>query len=109
MSFTVFQNNTTHDAIEVNDNFYHIAQGDFIPRTGVSLTADVTGLIDLGSSSYKWDSLYANAIVAGSVSGIGIWNLITTVILSASSSDINITGLNGDTDGIYMIDRKSVV
>jgi len=63
VAFTVLQKNTTITATEVNDNFYHIACGDLIPRGGTSLGA-TTGVYNLGSDMYRWDVVHANNIYA---------------------------------------------
>ena len=61
MAFTILTNGTTISASVLNDNFYHIGQGDLLPRGGVSLTAE-TGQHDLGSSGNKWRSIYINEL-----------------------------------------------
>lgn len=63
MSFTIITNSTTISATELNNNFYHIGQGDLLPMGGVSLTAE-TGQHDLGSSGNKWRSIYVNEIAS---------------------------------------------
>lgn len=61
MSFTIITNSTTISATELNNNFYHIGQGDLLPMGGVSLTAE-TSQHDLGSSGNRWRSIYVNEI-----------------------------------------------
>lgn len=64
MSFTVLSNGQLTDAIQVNNNFYHIRQGSLLPM-GAATMASTTGVYDLGSISYQWNNLYAKAIPAG--------------------------------------------
>lgn len=61
MSFAIITNSTTISATELNNNFYHIGQGDLLPMGGVSLTAE-TGQHNLGSSGNQWRSIYVNEI-----------------------------------------------
>jgi hypothetical protein len=99
--FTIFQNSTTAYANQVNDNFYHFADGNLIPRGGVSLTA-TDSVYDLGSSTYRWKTTYINSV--NLVNDLHpAMNLISEVTLTVTSSVIDITGLNGEADEIYEI------
>jgi hypothetical protein len=101
MPFTIFQHSTAAHASEVNDNFYHIGQGDVLPRDGNSLTV-IDSTYDLGSSTFKWNNIYANkTYLYGNM--YDAMNLISEVTLTVTSSVIDITGLNGETDEIYEI------
>jgi hypothetical protein len=113
MAFHVLINSTTADASDVNENFYHIRQGSVLPVGGSSLSY-TNSVYDLGSSSYKWKDFYANNIYTDDiyVSGAGnngsLFRKIYSEILSATSTRIEITGLNGDNDNEYMLFIKHV-
>jgi hypothetical protein len=101
MPFTIVYKGQTISAADFNDNFYHIAQGDFLPRGGNSLEA-TTGVYDLGSVSYKWNNVHVqNVNLNGELQGA--MNLISEVTLTTTSTVIEFTGLNGETDQIYEI------
>ena len=53
MSFTIFENSKVANATEFKENFYEIAKGSYLPRSGVSLTA-TDSANDMGSSSFAW-------------------------------------------------------
>jgi hypothetical protein len=109
MAFTVFTNSTTAVASEVNDNFYFVAQGNRLPRTGNSLT-ETTGVYDVGSATYKWNTLFTNSL---SCANLNISGSITSEYmlgpeylyeeLSCASSRIEITGLNGESCDAYEV------
>lgn len=63
MSFTIITNSTTISATELNNNFYHIGQGDLLPMGSVSLTAE-SGQHDLGSNGNRWRTIYVNEIAS---------------------------------------------
>lgn len=104
MSFHILLNSTTADASDVNDNFYHVAQGSRLPMGGNSL-AYTNGAYDLGSASYKWNNLYCNNInVTGNLANT--WNKIYSDELASNTTRIEISGLDGDTDiNYYLICR----
>lgn len=86
MAFTILTNGTTISASVLNDNFYHIGQGDLLPRGGVSLTAE-TGQHDLGSSGNKWRSIYVNELASTcTVSGPVTFNGTVTFNTSTTFS-----------------------
>lgn len=104
MPFTIFQKYRKIDATEMNDNFYHCFQGDWLPRGGVSLTA-TTGVYDLGSDVYRWNNVYVqNLEITGELPRC--FNLIDETTLTDTATTIDITGLNGDTDEIYIIQYR---
>lgn len=99
MSFTIFTAGTKINPDEVTDNFYHIGQGNFLPRGGASLEP-TTSVYDLGSSVYKFDTVHVETIHARQTQ---TFELIAEINLSTTASQIEITGLNGDTNEIYQI------
>jgi hypothetical protein len=103
--YTVFHNSTTADASEVMGNFYHIFDGDRLPRGGDNFEP-TTGVYDIGSSTYKWNQLHCVNLNINSISSDNktIWRLIYSAELSAAATSIEITGLNGDNDRDYMLE-----
>ena len=105
--FTVFQTNTTAYANELMDDFYYLG-ADRMPLTQTaagSLTA-VDATYDLGSSTYRWDDVYAdNLYITNDISSNSqtLWVLESEVTLSATASAINFVSLDGDTDSVYKI------
>ena len=101
MPFTTFTKNTTISAAEITGNFDHIGAGDMLPRGGTSLSP-TTGVYNIGSDSFKWNDVFATNInITGELSQC--INLIAETTLSVTASNIEFTGLNGDTDVIYLI------
>ena len=98
MPFTIFQNSTTAFANEVVNNFYHIADGDRLPREAGSMTAvDLT--YNIGSISNRFKNLYANNLYVNSdITSTSFLKKIseTTFSTGTVSSDFLISGLNGD-------------
>ncbi|MDY6888129.1 MAG: hypothetical protein SVV88_10915, partial [Pseudomonadota bacterium] len=66
MSLTTFVSSTLTDAIEINDNFKHVGQGNLLPMGGSGLD-NTTSVYDLGSSTYKWNNLFVNNIYADDI------------------------------------------
>jgi hypothetical protein len=99
MSFTIFEQSTTAYANEVNDNFYHVAQGHLLPRGGDSLTS-TNAVYDLGTTTAIWNNLFCNTLhINDSVtSGGNIWQLLNTVNLTTTESTIDLVpaGFSGD-------------
>jgi hypothetical protein len=97
--FTIFEQSTTAYAEEINDNFYHIAQGNLLPRSGVSLTT-IDSTYDLGSSICNWNNLFCNTlnIYSAVYSDNRLWQLLKTTILTVTASTIDIlpAGFSGD-------------
>ena len=63
MSFTILQKNATITATDVNNNFYHIGQGNMMPHGGLSLD-ETTSAYNLGSDQYRWNNANINNIYA---------------------------------------------
>lgn len=96
MTFRIFQNSTTVDASDSNDNFYHIAQGSISPMDG-TLLGNTTGVLDLGSSSYRWNNIYVNSIVTSDlVTNDKTWETIYNDTLNSNSSSWQISIGNTD-------------
>ena len=113
MPFTVFST-TTGKAQEVLDNFYHIADGERLPQTitAIGTLTAVGSTYDLGASSTQWSVTYADNInVSDSITTIDktLWELVTELTLSATTNRIEITGLNGDVDGNYLIRFSPII
>jgi hypothetical protein len=104
MAFTILSNGDITDASQINDNFYHVAQGSRLPMGGVSLAA-TTLTYDLGTTTAYWNNLYCNTIYCNSITTANksLWTLVSEVTLTATASSIEFTGLNGDTDKEYKI------
>lgn len=66
MSFTVMINGSTISSAALNGNFYHVAQGDFLPMGGTTMTP-TTGVYNLGSLGNHWRRLYVNEIAGNTV------------------------------------------
>lgn len=52
------------DADEMMENFYHVAQGDLLPRAGSVAFTPTSSVYDLGSTAYRWDQMYVNEIAS---------------------------------------------
>jgi hypothetical protein len=102
MTFRIFQNSTTADASDSNDNFYHIAQGTITPLQG-TLLGNTTSTLDLGSETYKWNNLYINSIPSLSLnSGGATWEHKAREVLTLDSSRVEITGLDTPDISFFM-------
>ena len=110
MSFTRFLENHTITASEMNNNFYHCSQGDWLPMGGTDLNY-TSGVYDLGSDTYKWDQVYLQNInISGDLKNT--WNFLTSYEINAVNTytaRIEFTGLNGDIDQIYLLKGNFVV
>jgi len=103
MAYTIFQTDTTITATDFDNNFKDVAQGNYIPRGGVSLTA-TDSVYDLGSTAYKWLDVHTQNIEIQSDVKVGkCINMIAETTLTESATSIEFTGLNGDDDEIYEI------
>lgn len=103
MPFTTFAFNTTISSSEMNDNFFHIAQGHFLPMAGTNLSVTATEP-DLGSQSYRWRTMhYSGSIISDSGD---LWRLVTKFDISTNTT-VDVTGLNGDRDKEYKIITNS--
>ena len=101
MAFIELENSTTADATDINNNFYHVAQGSVLPMGGVDL--DYTDSVyDLGSSSATWNYLKCLNINTNNVEGYAGY-LISEVTLTATASSIEFTGLNEENKFVKII------
>lgn len=101
MAFTIFQHSTTANATEINANFYHVAQGDRLPRSGGSLTA-ADSTYNVGSSSYIWDEIYCIQPYVSNWSVTAEYYL--SVEITATTASIEIIGLNDNLYKHHIID-----
>ena len=105
LSFLILQNSTTCDSTDVNNNFYHVAQGSRLPMGGNSLES-TDSVYDLGSSTATWNNLFCeNIYINGSITTAGekLWSVIAETTVTATASSVEFTGLNGDNDKEYKI------
>ena len=116
MAFTTFVSGTAADADEVTANFYHIAQGDRLPRGGTSLDP-TDSVYNIGATATTWANLYADTVNCTSIEITGniTSDLMPYVIqeyeinsVNTQSSNIFFTGLHGDIDGEYQINIFAV-
>lgn len=107
MAWITLTNGELADANDINNNFDMLSAGDMLPRSSIGVNFDVTNsAYDLGSSSYRWNNIYVNnAVNINSVSSLSntIWILEAEVTLSVTTSLVEFTGLNGDTDTSYYV------
>lgn len=107
MSFTVFNNGAgeTGSALDVMNNFYHIFDGDRLPRGGASMNP-TNGVYDIGSSTYKWNQLHCVNLDFNTISTTNkiVWKQLQYLAVSVASSSVEITGLNGDNERQYMLE-----
>lgn len=101
MSYVDLANSTQADLAVVNSNFLHIGQEDRYPMDGDTLGYTISAL-NIGDSAYKWAEVHIENVVNADIVQ-GSLNIISRVELSVTSSSISFTGLNGDTDKIYII------
>ena len=109
MAWTTLQKFHTITAAEINNNFYHVGQGDLLPRGNAALEA-TTGVYDLGSSNYEWANVYATNLNFDGEMQL-TFNKIAEISVAAAGSAtarLEFTGLNGDTDEIYEIRARFV-
>lgn len=103
MAYNWIQNSQTTDAVKINANFQEVGSGSRIPSViNTSGVAYTTGVYDLGSSTYKWRALYAQDLVLSGET-VASWNRIASADLSVAAQQIQITGLDGETDVEYMV------
>lgn len=101
MAFTACTEYQTISATDLNNNFYHIAQGHWLPMGGAALDT-TTGVYDLGSDTYRWNNIYVtNLNITGEMQQT--FNLVSTVTLTTTATSIEFTGLDGNTDEIYEV------
>ena len=93
MAFSIFYPETTVSAADMNSNFQHIGNGNWLPMGGNSME-NTTGAYDLGSTVYRWNNVYCNTLNVSGYSNTSTWNLVSSVTLSSTASSIEFTGLN---------------
>lgn len=101
MPYVKVESGNIGSSSEMNANFQWIGQGDKLPKGGQSLSA-TDGVYDLGSDSKRWGTVYLDEIP--SVTTLkNTWYRIATAEITATTSSVEFTGLNGDTDAMYRI------
>lgn len=93
--FTRFLKGDYIIATEMMDNFYHIGQGNWLPRGGVDLEA-TTSVYNLGSSDNKWDNVYCKSL---DFNGTNVKNaicIVTETTITSATTSIEFTNLNSD-------------
>ena len=104
--FTVFETNTTMIAGELMNNFYHCAQGDYLPLDTVNADIPLSPIGDtynLGSSTAAWDTLHAKKIITDNIKGIGLWHKLVDYELEDTTFSFDLTGFDGDNEKEYLI------
>ena len=100
-------NLTTVKSLDMRDNFDVIGAGSRLPMSSEGVAfANTTGVYDIGSSAFRWNNIFAtNLDVTGDITtdNGSLEVLIAETTLSVTASNIEFTGLNGDTDVIYLI------
>ncbi len=106
MAFTIFQKYTLVDPDEVNDNFYHIGDGDLMPRGGLSLTV-TDSVYDLGNADTRYSEIHVNDVnITGELSES--WNLVGREVLSATAATLSISDLDGENSEFFHIIARAV-
>ena len=101
--FYELRNSTTTFANEVIENFYHIADGDRLPRSPSGSLPEINGTYNLGSSAYNWRKIFCDTFYSlYSIPSSIIINQETSVRFTSTASEIEFTGLNGD-ESDYLI------
>ena len=108
MAFTTFVSGTAADADEVMANFYHIAQGDRLPRGGTSLDP-TNSVYNIGATATTWAGLHCvnfdctNIEITGSITSDSVKHVLISSTVTNTSS-IEITGLQGDSEKEYFVE-----
>jgi len=105
MAFTLLVASTTIDAEVLQANFQHVRGGHLLPRDNTTLDS-TNGTLSLGASATTWNTLYVDTLdIATSIASAdkSVWVKIAETKVSASTSRVSFTGLNGDVDNTYMI------
>jgi hypothetical protein len=100
MTFFKPENSTTADSSDINDDFYHIGQGSRSPYSGV-LLSKTTAAYDIGSGTYKWDSVYCNNVKYYN-SSIGSIKILSTILVSSSVERVEFTSIS-DSNEFLMV------
>jgi hypothetical protein len=111
MAYVKVETGNTMTSSEMNANFQHVGSTDWLPKGNQDLEY-TSGVYDLGSDVYRWDSVYVDDVetvdtITSEVSGtwtriVGLYNQELKNFNSLGSV-LSIEGLNGDVDGTYMI------
>lgn len=106
IDFEPFVKNTLIDADDVNTNIWYVAQGSWLPMGGTELEYTTT-VYNLGSDSYEWAGVYVTNV---NMTGIldGTFNLISETDITATTGRVEISGLDGNTDEIYILYMRMV-
>jgi len=102
MTWTVTTYRDTISSTDINNNFYHVAEGALLPKLGTNFTA--TNLrSNIGDKSYRWNNLYCNELHINSKLIDG-WELVSEYnVTTGGVSTIEISGLDSEVDKQYMI------
>jgi len=102
--YSITANNTVPYPDEINDDFYHCAQGTVYPMDGNYLSY-TTGSVNIGNSTTVWKTIYANNITNTSINyTVGqTWKIAAEFIFTSTTGRVEISGLNGDVDTDYKI------
>ncbi len=101
MAYVKVETGNTMSSSEMNANFEWIGAETILPTQNQDLE-NTTGSLDLGSDNYKWDNTYCESINADTTID-GAWYRVANVEVTATASSVVVSGLNGDTDIMYMI------
>ena len=101
--FYELRNSTTAFANEVIENFYHIADGDRLPRSASGNLPEIDNTYDLGSADYKWKTIFCETFYSDfSIPASLVIHKEASVKFTVTASDIEFSGLNGD-DNDYLM------
>lgn len=104
MAFTVFTSGTTAYATELMDNFVAARAGDLVPyATSTSGLTATTASLNIGSSSYKWDTIYLTTYTDTAYKEVVLVDQYFT-----SAAEIQVTGLT-ETSEYYRVYVKGEV
>jgi hypothetical protein len=110
MAYVKVEQYNTMSSSEMNANFQYIGSGTKLPAQNQDLE-NTNGSLNLGSNTYRWNTLYADNISGSTGADTSIsntWTRIETIQVTAATSSIEFSGLNGDTDIMYKIFARSV-
>ncbi|MCP4648902.1 MAG: hypothetical protein GY853_02310 [PVC group bacterium] len=106
MTYVEIRHSTTTDPTDINNNFYHIAQGSRLPFGTDFESTDGVYSIGGSSGSYMFDTFYGNDIdLTGDLitSNASLWVMLTQSTLDDTSTSVEFTGLNGDIYEMYRL------
>lgn len=107
MPFNIIQNSTSTDQVAANENFYHIAQGSVLPMAGAILN-NTNSTLDIGNSTYRWKTLFCNAIKAQTITSSYLWELSSYTELTSAANSFSIVGFLTSTCQHYKIIGKLI-